>query len=90
MIYQKIDGVIKRRSNGLRKKEKRKEKKVMVTKADKNEMRISKHEEVCSERYRNIHENISDLKSRIKRLEGIIMLNTVAVVCALISVFTKL
>jgi hypothetical protein len=62
----------------------------MVTKADKNEMRISKHEEVCSERYRNIHENISDLKSRIKRLEGIIMLNTVAVVCALISVFTKL
>ena len=29
MIYQKIDGVIKRRSNGLRKKEKRKEKKVM-------------------------------------------------------------
>ena len=90
MIYQKIDGVIKRRSNGLRKKEKRKEKKVMVTKADKNEMRISKHEEVCSERYRNIHENISDLKSRIKRLEGIIMLNSVAVVCALISVFTKL
>ena len=62
----------------------------MVTKADKNEMRISKHEEVCSERYRNIHENISDLKSRIKRLEGIIMLNTVAVVCAVISVFTKL
>lgn len=62
----------------------------MVNKADKNEMRISKHEEVCSERYRNIHENISDLKSRIKRLEGIIMLNTVAVVCALISVFTKL
>jgi len=62
----------------------------MVTKADKNEMKISKHEEICSERYRNIHENISDLKSRIKRLEGIIMLNTVAVVCALISVFTKL
>ena len=41
----------------------------MVTKADKNEMRISKHEEVCLERYNNIHENISDLKSRIKRLE---------------------
>jgi|TARA_E500000318_G_scaffold58797_1_gene54499 predicted nucleic acid-binding Zn ribbon protein len=62
----------------------------MVTKSEQNEMAISKHEEVCSERYRNIHENISDLKSRIKRLEGIIMANTVAVVCALISVFTKL
>ena len=35
----------------------------MATKADKNEMRISKHEEVCSERYRNIHDNIADLKS---------------------------
>ena len=62
----------------------------MVTKADKNEMRISKHEEVCMERYNNIHENISDLKSRIKRLESIIMINTVAVIVALISVFMKM
>jgi len=62
----------------------------MTTKADKNEMRISKHEEVCSERYRNIHENISDLKSRIKRLEGVIMANTVAVIVALVSAFIKL
>ena len=62
----------------------------MATKADKNEMRISKHEEGCSERYRNIHENISDLKLRIKRLETIMMANTVAVLVALISVFMKL
>jgi predicted nucleic acid-binding Zn ribbon protein len=62
----------------------------MTTKADKNEMRISKHEEVCSERYRNIHENISDLKSRIKRLETVMMANTVAVIVALVSAFIKL
>ena len=62
----------------------------MTTKADKNEMRISKHEEVCSERYKNIHENISDLKSRIKRLETVMMANTVAVVVALVSAFIKL
>jgi predicted nucleic acid-binding Zn ribbon protein len=62
----------------------------MTTKADKNEMRISKHEEVCSERYKNIHENISDLKSRIKRLETVMMANTVAVILALVSAFIKL
>ena len=62
----------------------------MATKADKNEMRISKHEEVCSERYRNIHDNIADLKSRMKRVETIMMANTVAVLVALISVFRKL
>jgi len=62
----------------------------MVTKADKNEARISKHEEVCLERYNNIHENISDLKSRIKRLEGVIMANTIAVIVALVSAFIKL
>lgn len=62
----------------------------MTTKADKNEMRISKHEEVCSERYRNIHENISDLKSRIKRLETVMMANTIAVIVALVSAFIKL
>ena len=62
----------------------------MTTKADKNEMRISKHEEVCSERYRNIHDNISDLKSRIKRLETVMMANTVAVIVALVSAFIKL
>lgn len=62
----------------------------MTTKADKNEMRISKHEEICSERYRNIHENISDLKSRIKRLETVMMANTVAVIVALVSAFIKL
>jgi|TARA_R100001460_G_scaffold929_2_gene3912 predicted nucleic acid-binding Zn ribbon protein len=62
----------------------------MTTKADKNEMRISKHEEVCSERYKNIHENISDLKSRIKRLETVMMANTVAVIVALVSAFIKL
>lgn len=62
----------------------------MATKADKNEMRISKHEEVCSERYRNIHDNIADLKSRMKRVENIMMANTVAVLVALISVFMKL
>ena len=39
--------------------------------------------------YNNIHENIGDLKSRIKRLETIIMGNTVAVVVALISIFMK-
>ena len=61
----------------------------MVTKADKNEMRISKHEEVCLERYNTIHENISDLKSRIKRLETVIMGNTIAVIVALISIFIK-
>tara|TARA_A100000172_G_C2961493_1_gene82644 strand:+ start:361 stop:549 length:189 start_codon:yes stop_codon:yes gene_type:complete len=61
----------------------------MVTKADKNEARISKHEEVCLERYNNIHENISDLKSRIKRLETVIMGNTIAVIVALISIFMK-
>tara|TARA_A100001391_G_C5051800_1_gene273645 strand:+ start:596 stop:784 length:189 start_codon:yes stop_codon:yes gene_type:complete len=62
----------------------------MTTKADKNEMRISKHEEVCSERYKNIHDNISDLKSRIKRLETVMMANTVAVIVALVSAFIKL
>jgi predicted nucleic acid-binding Zn ribbon protein len=62
----------------------------MTTKADRNEMKISKHEEVCSERYRNIHENISDLKSRIKRLETVMMANTVAVIVALVSAFIKL
>ena len=62
----------------------------MATKADKNEMRISKHEEVCSERYKNIHDNISDLKSRIKRLETVMMANTVAVIVALVSAFIKL
>ena len=61
----------------------------MVTKSDKNEMRISKHEEICLERYNNIHENISDLKSRIKRLETVIMGNTIAVIVALISIFMK-
>ena len=61
----------------------------MVTKADKNEARISKHEEVGLERYNNIHENISDLKSRIKRLETVIMGNTIAVIVALISIFIK-
>ena len=61
----------------------------MVTKADKNEMRISKHGEVCLERYNNIHENISDLKSRIKRLETVIMGNTIAVIVALISIFMR-
>ena len=62
----------------------------MTTKADKNEMRISKHEEVCSERYKNIHENISDLKSRIKRLETVMMANTVAVIVARGSALIKL
>ncbi len=62
----------------------------MATKADRNEMAISKHEEICSERYKNIHDNISDLKSRIKRLETIIMGNTIAVIVALISVFMKM
>ncbi len=62
----------------------------MATKADRNEMLISKHEEICSERYKNIHDNISDLKSRIKRLETIIMGNTIAVIVALISVFMKM
>ena len=61
----------------------------MVTKADKNEARISKHEEVCLERYNNIHENISDLKSRIKRLETVIIGNSIAVIVALISIFIK-
>lgn len=59
----------------------------MVTKTDKNEMRISQHEAICSERYRNIDANINDLKSRIRRLETIMMINTVAIVCALVSVF---
>ncbi len=59
----------------------------MVTKTDKNEMRISQHEAICSERYRNIDDNINDLKSRIRRLETIMMINTVAIVCALVSVF---
>tara|TARA_R110002012_G_scaffold273003_1_gene458821 strand:- start:1010 stop:1243 length:234 start_codon:yes stop_codon:yes gene_type:complete len=63
---------------------------IMATKADRNEMLISKHEEICSERYKNIHDNISDLKSRIKRLETIIMGNTIAVIVALISVFMKM
>ena len=50
-------------------------------------MRISQHEAICSERYRNIDANINDLKSRIRRLETIMMINTVAIVCALVSVF---
>jgi len=62
----------------------------MATKSEKNEMAISKHEEICSERYKNIHDNIDELKFRIKRLETMIMGNTVAVLVALISIFIKM